>query len=139
MPWEEALIFVVDTLNKYNPKKKLKLLLPPRFLQLLIFFKALCIGADVYNSTRGMMLAFGCIQSLKCNTNECPTGVATNNPKLMRGLVVFEKWKRFKNYHKNILENFLELLAASDCNSPEEMNRSLIFKKVSKKSISYAG
>ncbi len=42
------------------------------------------------------------------------------------------------NYHKNILEDFLDLLAASGCNSPEEMNRSLIFKKVNKQWLSYA-
>ena len=77
-------------------------------------------------------------RQLKCNTNECPTGVATNNPKYVRGLVVSEKWKRVRNYHKNILEDFLELLAASGCNSLEELNRNLIFKKVDKHWFSYA-
>ncbi|MDA3947347.1 MAG: FMN-binding glutamate synthase family protein [Helicobacteraceae bacterium] len=138
MPWEEALIFVVDTLNQYNLKKEIKVITATKIFTAFDIFKALCIGADVCNSARGMMLALGCIQSLKCNTNECPTGVATNNPKLIRGLVVSEKWKRVQNYHKNILEDFWELLAASGCNSPEEMNRSLIFKKVNKESISYA-
>jgi hypothetical protein len=94
--------------------------------------------ADVCNSARGMMLALGCVQALKCNTNECPTGVATNNPKFVRSLVVSEKWKRVRNYHKNILVDFLELLAVSGCHSPEEMNRSLIFKKVNRKWLSYA-
>jgi len=138
MPWEDALIFVVDILNGYNLKNEIKVITATKIFTAFDIFKALCIGADVCNSARGMMLALGCIQSLKCNTNECPTGVATNNPKLMRGLVVSEKWKRVKNYHKNILEDFLELLAASGCSSPEEMNRSLIFKKVNKESISYA-
>lgn len=90
------------------------------------------------NSARGMMLALGCVQSLKCNTNECPTGVTTNNPKFVRGLVVSEKWQRVRNYHKNMLEDFLELLAASGCSSLEEMNRSLIYKKVDKQWLSYA-
>ena len=100
-------------------------------------FKALCIGADVCNSARGMMLALGCIQALRCNTNECPTGVATNNPRLVKGLVISEKWKRVKNYHENILEEFLELLAASGCKTPDELNRSLIFKKIDKQWKSY--
>lgn len=138
MPWEEALIFVVDTLNKYGLKEDIKIITATKIFTAFDIFKALCIGADVCNSARGMMLALGCIQSMKCNTNECPTGVATNNPKLMRGLVVSEKYKRVYNYHKNILEDFLELLAASGCNSLEEMNRSLIFKRVNKKSVSYA-
>ncbi|WP_321323621.1 FMN-binding glutamate synthase family protein [Thiomicrorhabdus sp.] len=137
MPWEEALIFVVDTLNKYNLKEEIKVITATKIFTAFDIFKALCIGADVCNSARGMMLALGCIQSLKCNTNECPTGVATNNPKLMRGLVVTDKYKRVQNYHKNILEDFLELLAASGCNSLEELNRSLIYKKVNKESVSY--
>ncbi|WP_149276299.1 FMN-binding glutamate synthase family protein [Pareuzebyella sediminis] len=137
MPWEDALIFVVDTLNKYKLKQEIKIITATKIFTAFDIFKALCIGADVCNSARGMMLALGCIQALKCNTNECPTGVATNNPKFVRGLVVSEKWKRVRNYHKNILEDFLELLAASGCKSPAEMNRSLIYRKVDKQWTSY--
>jgi glutamate synthase domain-containing protein 2 len=137
MPWEDALIFVVDTLNKYNLKQEIKVITATKIFTAFDIFKALCIGADICNSARGMMLALGCIQALKCNTNECPTGVATNNPKYVRGLVVSDKWKRVKNYHNNILEDFLELLAASGCNSLKEMNRSLIYRKVNKQWVSY--
>jgi glutamate synthase domain-containing protein 2 len=129
MPWEHALIFVVDTLAEYKLKKEIKVITATKIFTAFDIFKALCIGADVCNSARGMMLALGCIQSLKCNTNECPTGVTTNNPKFVRGLVVSEKWKRVSNYHKNILKDFLELMAAAGCDSLEEMNRSLIYKK----------
>jgi glutamate synthase domain-containing protein 2 len=137
MPWEDALIFVVDTLNTHKLKKEIKVITATKIFTAFDLFKALCIGADVCNSARGMMLALGCVQSLKCNTNECPTGVATNNPKFVRGLVVSEKWKRVRNYHKHMLEDFLELLAASGCNSLEEMNRSLIYKKSAKQWLSY--
>jgi glutamate synthase domain-containing protein 2 len=97
MPWEDTLIFVVDTLNKYKLKEEIKVITATKIFTAFDIFKALCIGADVCNSARGMMLALGCIQALKCNTNECPTGVATNNPRFVRGLVVSEKWKRVKN------------------------------------------
>ncbi len=137
MPWEDALIFVVDTLNKYKVKKEIKVITATKIFTAFDIFKALCLGADICNSARGMMLALGCIQAMKCNTNECPTGVATNNPKRVRGLVVSEKWKRVRNYHKNILEDFLELLAASGCNSLEEMNRSLIYRNMDKQWKSY--
>lgn len=138
MPWEYALIFVVDTLNTYKLKKEIKVITATKILMAFDLFKALCIGADVCNTTRGMMLALGCIHSLKCNINKCPTGVATNNPKFVRGLVVSDKWKRVRNYHKNMLKDFLELLTASGCNSLEEMNRSLIYKKLDKQWLSYA-
>jgi len=131
MPWEDALIFVVDTLNKFKLKEEIKIITATKIFTAFDIFKALCIGADICNSARGMMLALGCIQALKCNTNECPTGVATTNPRFVRGLVVSEKWKRVRNYHKNILEDFVELLAASGCSSIEQLNRSFIYKKVS--------
>jgi len=138
MPWEDALIFVVDTLNSYNLKEEIRVITATKIFTAFDIFKALCIGADVCNSARGMMLALGCIQALKCNTNECPSGVATNKPKLVRGLVVSDKWKRIQNYQQNVLEEFLELLAASGCNSIDEMNRSLIYKRVNKQWQSYA-
>ncbi|WP_413493595.1 FMN-binding glutamate synthase family protein [Shewanella baltica] len=138
MPWEDALIFAVDTLNTYKLKKDIKVITATKIFTAFDLFKALCIGADVCNSARGMMLALGCVQSLKCNTNECPTGVATNNPTLVRGLVVAEKWKRVRNYHQHMLDDFLALLAASGCQSLDEMNRNLIYRKVDKQWHSYA-
>ncbi len=130
MPWEKALVFVADTLNGYGLKKDIKVLTATKIFTAFDIFKALCLGADVCNSARGMMLALGCIQALRCDTNKCPTGVTTNNPNLMRGLVVEEKWKRVRNYQDRTVREFLELFAAAGCSSLSELNRSLIFKQV---------
>ena len=46
------------------------------------------------NAARAMMFSLGCIQSLKCNTNQCPTGIATQDRELMRGLDVENKGVR---------------------------------------------
>ena len=48
---------------------------------------------DAIYSARGMMLALGCIQALKCDTNKCPVGIATQDSQLIIGLVVEEKDK----------------------------------------------
>jgi glutamate synthase domain-containing protein 2 len=47
---------------------------------------ALCTGADYVVSARGFMLSLGCIQSLKCDTGQCPTGITTPDPRFTRGL-----------------------------------------------------
>ena len=47
---------------------------------------AFALGVDMVNVAREAMLAVGCIQAQKCHTDECPTGVATQNPWLARGL-----------------------------------------------------
>ena len=44
------------------------------------------------------MFALGCIQAQKCHTDECPTGVATQKPRLVRGLDPDDKAERVKNY-----------------------------------------
>jgi glutamate synthase domain-containing protein 2 len=138
MPWEEALIFAVDTLRGYGLKDEIKIITATKIFTAYDIFKALCMGADVCNSARGMMLALGCIQALKCNTNTCPTGVTTNKSGLMRGLVVSDKWKRVKNYQGQTMEDFLALLAASGCNSKQQLSRKLISKKVNNQILTYA-
>ena len=44
------------------------------------------------------MFALGCIQAQKCHTDECPTGVATQNARLARGLDPDSKSERVRNY-----------------------------------------
>lgn len=137
LPWEKALLFVVDTLNGYDLKKDIRIFTATKIFTAFDIFKALCIGADLCSSARGMMLALGCIQALKCDTNECPTGVTSNNPALMRGLVVEEKWKRVKTYQHETLDNFLELFAGAGCTKLEDLHRKLIYKNLNDNIKSY--
>jgi len=130
MPWEKALIFVVDTLIAYDLKKDVRVLTATKIFTAFNIFQALCLGADVCSTARGMMLALGCIQSLTCNTNKCPTGIATNNPALNHGLVVADKWKRVRNYHDETVREFLEIFAAAGCRSLADLNRRLIYVNV---------
>ncbi len=138
MPWENALIFVVDMLNKHNLKKDIKIITSSKIIDGFDILKALCLGADLCNSARAMMLALGCIQALECHENTCPTGVATNNERLMRGLVVQDKWERVKNYQKEAVHDFLELMTATGCSELSQLNRSLIYRQVGGKSISFS-
>lgn len=137
MPWESALVFVSDTLRGYGLKKDISIITATKIFTAFDIVKALCLGADVCNSARGMMLALGCIQALRCDTNECPTGVTTDNPTLMRGLVVSKKWKRVKNYQEQTLNDFLELFAAAGCRSLDELNRKIIYNKKNNEIKSY--
>ena len=137
MPWENALIFVTDTLKGYGLKKDIRVITATKIITAFDIFKALCIGADVCNSARGMMLALGCIQSLRCDTNSCPAGIATNNSHLVRGLVVSKKWKRIKNYQAQTLHDFTALFAAAGCTDLDQLNRSMIYKKVNNEIKSY--
>ena len=59
---------------------------------------ALALGCDMINVGREAMLAVGCIQAQRCHTGSCPTGVATQNRWLMRGLDPEVKHARAANY-----------------------------------------
>ena len=88
------------------------------------------MGADLCNSARGMMFALGCIQALECNTNTCPTGVATQDPTLSHGLVVSDKKLRVYNYHKQTVFSAIQLMGASGICHPEEIQRTYVYRRV---------
>ena len=47
---------------------------------------AFALGCDLVNVGREAMLALGCIQAQRCQSGRCPTGVATQNSWLARGI-----------------------------------------------------
>jgi glutamate synthase domain-containing protein 2 len=59
---------------------------------------AFALGVDMVNVAREAMMAIGCIQSQRCHTDRCPTGVATQAPWLTRGLDPELKAVRAGNY-----------------------------------------
>ncbi|MCB1054159.1 MAG: FMN-binding glutamate synthase family protein, partial [Acidobacteria bacterium] len=59
---------------------------------------AFALGCDTINLAREAMLSIGCIQAQRCHTDQCPTGVATQNQWLVRGLHPSTKAVRLANY-----------------------------------------
>lgn len=73
---------------------------------------AFALGADMLNVAREGMLAIGCIQSQKCHTDDCPTGVATQNAWLTRGLVPADKGPRMALYLQTFRKELVKLTEA---------------------------
>lgn len=130
MPLREALVFVVDCLNGFDLKDDIKVIASGKILNGMDITKALCIGADLTASARGMMLSLGCIQALQCHKNTCPTGVATQDHRLAKGLVVEDKKQRVANFHEMTLESFIEILASAGLDTPNKLNRTHIFRRL---------
>lgn len=82
-----------------------------------------------------MLMAVGCIQALECNTNTCPTGVATQNPKLFKGLDVNDKKVRVLNYHHETVKAAVELMSAAGLQHSVELHRAHIYRRVSANQI----
>ena len=76
------------------------------------------------------MFALGCIQSLICNTNRCPTGVATQDPLRQRALVVEDKAERVANFHRQTLNALSEMIAAAGLEHPAQIRPHHLVRRV---------
>jgi glutamate synthase domain-containing protein 2 len=135
MPLRDALAFVYDALHGYGIKKHIKIIASGKVHTGFDIVKNIALGADMCNCARAMMIAVGCIQALECNTNTCPTGVATQNPKLYKGLNVANKQVRVANYHHETIKAAVELMAAAGISHPDKLHRSHIYRRVSANQI----
>jgi glutamate synthase domain-containing protein 2 len=135
MPLREALVFVVDVLNGFDLKKDIKVIASGKVFTGFHLVRNLALGADMCNSARGMMIALGCVQSLICHTNECPTGIATQDPALASGLIVGDKATRIARFHKETVHATFDLVSSAGLSNPSQLNRSHIFRRVSQLDI----
>lgn len=82
---------------------------------------AMALGADWCSQARGFMFALGCIQAQRCHANTCPVGVATQNPRLQRALVVPRKADRVRHFHEGTVGNLAAIVAAAGLEHPGEL------------------
>ena len=131
MPLREGVAFVYDVLNGFDLKKHIKIIASGKVATGFDLVKNIALGADMCNAARGMMFALGCIQALECNSNTCPTGVATQDQSLMKGLVVEDKTVRVKNFHNLTVASAVELLGAAGLRETHQLSRAYINRRVS--------
>lgn len=79
---------------------------------------AFAMGADVINVAREAMMSIGCIQAQICHTNRCPSGVATQNKWLQRGIDIPLKSERLAQYFKTFRKEFIEITHAAGYEHP---------------------
>ncbi len=138
-PLVEGLIFVHNALVGYGVRHEIKVIASGKVTSGFGMVKRLALGADACYSARGMMMALGCIQALKCNSNHCPVGVATQDPNLMAGLNATDKSVRVANFHQETVKSLCEILGAMGLNSPEELRPWHILRRISPTDIRHYG
>ncbi len=82
---------------------------------------AFAVGADTIETARAAMLSIGCIQALKCHTNQCPTGITTNNKWRMHGIDIPEKSTRIHKYLEGFHHDMLELTKILGHSDPRDI------------------
>lgn len=123
MPIQESLPLAIDTICKAGLRDRIKVIASGKLINPAEVAWALCVGADFITSARGFMFSLGCIQSLQCHQNTCPTGIATHNRKLQSGLVAEQKSSRVANYINNMAYEVGMIAHSCGVRSPRELTR----------------
>lgn len=130
-PLNEGLSFVHNALVAAELRDRIRVIASGKVSSGFSIATKVALGADMCNSARAMMFAIGCIQALRCNTNQCPTGVATQDPHLVNGLHVGDKTQRVARYHRETVRSFFEVLGSAGLREAQELKPWFIMKRVS--------
>jgi len=130
-PLRDGLIFVNNALIGAGLRDKIRLIASGKAVSAFHVLRLLALGADTVSSARAMMFALGCIQSRSCNTDNCPTGIATQDPVRNQALDVDHKAERVARYQASMITNLMELLAAAGLESTQDLRPHHINHRVS--------
>jgi len=130
-PLQEGLLLVHNTLVGLNLRSKIKLGCAGKVVSAFDIARMMALGADWCNAARGFMFALGCIQAQTCHTGNCPTGVATQDPRREKAIVVPTKAERVYRFHENTLKALQELVQAAGLTHPGQITASHIVRRFS--------
>ena len=130
VPLNEGLIFVHNCLVGIGLRQHIRLIASGKIISGFDITTKIALGADICNSARGMMFALGCVQSRRCHANTCPTGVTTQDPARRYALDVDKKAPYVAHYQRATLLSFLQVLGATGCERPEDLQPSHIHRRV---------
>ena len=134
-PLVDALIFIDKQLKINGLRDQVKIIASGKASTSFDIIKLLALGADCVNAARAFMLSLGCIQARECNKNTCPVGIATQNPHLVKGLNPAEKRVRVYNYHKAVVHEVVEVMAALGIDSTTKLKPEHISVRLDKSTI----
>jgi len=129
-PLNEGLAFVHNALVGVGLRDQVRIIASGKVNTGFQMATKVALGADMCNAARAMMFALGCIQALRCNSNHCPTGVATQDPSLVRGLHVGDKAARVTRYHAETVKSFFEVLGAAGLHEPGDLKPWFVMRRV---------
>jgi glutamate synthase domain-containing protein 2 len=130
-PLREGLSFAHNALIGAGLRHRIRLGASGKIATAFDMARAFALGADWCNSARGFMFALGCIQSLTCHTDRCPTGVATQDKTRARALHVPSKAERVTSFHAATLRTLAELIAAAGLQHPGQLTPTHFQRRVS--------
>ncbi len=113
MPLNDALLFVHNSLVGTNLRDKIRIIASGKIISGFDMVSKMALGADLCNSARGMLFSIGCIQSRRCHTNTCPTGIATQDKRRFKSLDIEDKANSAYHFHQATIQSFRDVLGVS--------------------------
>lgn len=134
-PMRDGLNFVHNSLIGFGVRGDIRIIVAGKVISAFHMMRVLALGADTINSARGMMFALGCIQSRHCNTDKCPTGIATQDPARYKNLDIDIKGGRVATYHQRMIHYLVDLLAVSGLTHTDQVLPRHINRRISENEI----
>lgn len=139
MPLREGLMLVHNTLVGLALRSQVRVAAAGKITSAFNVARTLATGADWCNAARAFMFALGCIQARSCHNDQCPTGIATQDPRRWRNLDVADKAERVANYQRATMASLRDLISAAGLHAPGELRPEHILRRVSQTEVlSYA-
>ncbi|CAN5364703.1 FMN-binding glutamate synthase family protein [soil metagenome] len=130
MPLTEGLMLVHNALVGAGLRERIRIGASGKVASGVDIVSRIIQGADFTLSARAMMFAVGCIQALKCNTNHCPTGVATQDPARSRALYVPDKAERTYNFQRATVASAAQIVASMGLDSFDELSPAMLNRRI---------
>ena len=129
LPLEEGLVFVRNVLQGAGLRSKIRLNASGKIASGFALIRTLALGADFTCAARAFMLSLGCIQALKCNTNHCPTGIATQDEELQHGLDPTIKSHRVYHFQRKTVDASAEIAGIMGYTSLQQVSPNDIMRR----------
>ena len=130
MPLREGLILVRNALVGANLKHRVRIGASGKVHSGAGMARSFALGADWCNAARAFMFSLGCVQSMKCHTGECPTGVATQVDWRQKGLVVDDKAERVARFQHETLKSLREIVVAMGYDNPWQLTQHDMYQRI---------
>ncbi|EQB10669.1 FMN-binding glutamate synthase family protein [Sphingobium lactosutens] len=131
MPLREGLMLARNALVGTNLKGRIRLAASGKITSGAGIAMNAALGADWCNAARAFMFSLGCVQSMRCHADTCPTGVATQSPARQRALVIPEKAERVARFQRSTLDALHEIVVACGLTSPDEFTPDGLRQRIS--------
>jgi glutamate synthase domain-containing protein 2 len=131
LPLVDALVAVDNALRREGLREEVTLIASGKIATGGEVATHIALGADLVHIARGFMFSIGCIQALRCHTNSCPTGVATQNRWLQAGLDPADKGVRVANYSLALERDLQMITHACGLAHPSQLTRDHVVMNIS--------